>query len=148
MAIELLNRGANPNEKAHNGSTPLHLVMDKRKVRLNLVRSLLQNGADPEAKDDNNCNPLLDALHFQASNKIIDFLLKNGADVFVVTGEGRLTALHIVAQNDNTSVMKQLIEKGLAVDAQDKYGWTSLHEAAYRGHMKAAEVLIKNGKSL
>ena len=151
MTTELLKRGANPSEVGYNGATPLHLVMSKRKVCLDLVKKLLKKGADLEAKDDCDCTPLLDALHFHAANykEIVDLLLINGADVLAVDSIG-MTALHLTAETDsadNAYVMRQLIEKGVSVDAQDNSGWTPLHEAANSGSKAAAAVLIENGQS-
>ena len=146
MATELLKRGANPSEKGYNGATPLHLVMDKPKLHPVLVKKLLKEGADLEAKDDFEGTPLWDALYCHASEEIVNLLLRNGADAFVVNTD-RMTALHVTAQNDNTSVMQQLIEKGLSVNAQDRFNQTPLHLAAYCGNKDAAKVLIKNGQS-
>ena len=61
--------------------------------------------------------------------------------------EDRKTALHFAAQKDDKVVMRKMIERGLFLDAEDKNGWTPLHEAAYYGSKGAAGVLIEKGQS-
>ena len=146
MAIELLKRGADPNkEKGYNGSTPLHLAIAEDK--LELVKMLLEKGVHLETMNDNGCTPFLEAVKYGASEEIVDLLLEHGADVHTLA-EDRKTALHFAAQKGNVVMMRKMIERGLSVDAEDKDGWTPLHEAAYYGSKGAAEVLTENGQSL
>ena len=53
--------------------------------------------------------------------------------------------LHFAAQNDDEHAMRKMIARGVSVDAEDKDGWTPLHEAAYYGSGNAAQVLIEEG---
>ena len=144
MAIELLKRGADPRkETGYSGSTLLHLAITGDK--LDLVKLLLEKGAHLDAKDDYGFTPLLKAVEYGAPEEVIDLLLKHGANVHV-SAEDRKTALHFAAQKDDVKTMKQVIKKGLPVDAEDKDGWTPLHEAARYGSKGAAAVLTKKGQ--
>ena len=146
MAIELLKRGADPNEeRGTGGSTPLHLAILENKHQL--VKALLEKGAHLETKDDYGYTPLLKAVKYSASEEIVDLLLEYGADVYT-NEEDRKTALHFAAQKDDEVMMRKMIERGLFLDAEDKDGWTPLHEAAYYGSKGAAGVLIEKGQSL
>ena len=146
MVVELLKRGADPNEeRGTGGSTPLHLAIVENKDQL--VKALLEKGAHLETKNDYGYTPLLKAVKYGASEEIVDLILEHGADVHILA-EDRKTALHFAAQKGNVIMMRKMIERGLSVDAEDKDGWTPLHEAAYYGSKGAAEVLIENGQSL
>lgn len=146
MAVELLQRGAGPNnKKGYSGSTPLHLAVTEKK--LDLVRMLLEKGAHLETKDDYGNTPFLAAVRDGAPEDIIDLLLEHGAVVHTVA-EDRKTALHFAAQRGEENLMKQMIKKGLPVDAEDNVGWQPLHEAAQYGSKEAAAVLVKKGQSL
>ena len=143
MASELLKRGADPNEeRGTGGSTPLHLAIAEEKAEL--VRQILEKGASQETKDDYGYTPLLEAVKYGASEEIVDLLLEHGADVHTLT-EDRKTALHFAAQKNDEVMMRKMTERGLSVDAEDKDGWTPLHEAAYYGSKGAAGVLIEKG---
>ena len=144
MVTELLKRGADPNrEKGSGGSTPLHLAITGEK--LDLVKKLLQKDACLETKDAYGYTPLLTAVKNDTSGNIIDLLLEHGANVCAVT-EDRKTALHFVARKDMEKTMKLMIKRGLPVDAEDKVGWTPLHEAVHYGSKGAAAVLTRKGQ--
>jgi ankyrin repeat protein len=51
----LLNEGANPNHKTHQGKTLLHLAAEKGNIE---IAQLLLTGADPNVKDDEGLTPL------------------------------------------------------------------------------------------
>ena len=145
MAVELLQRGADPNkEKGFSGSTPLHLAVMEKNV--DLVRMLLEKGAHLETKDDDGSTPLLKAVKDGALEDIIDLLLEHGADVQAVA-EDRKTALHFAAQRGEENLMKSMIERGLSPNVEDKDGWRPLHEAAYYGSKDAVVYLAENGQS-
>ena len=107
---------------------------------------LLKRGANLETKDYYGYTSLLKAVKYGAPENIIDLLLEHNANVHSVT-EDRKTVLHLTAQKDDGVMMRKLIERDLSksVNAEDKDGWTPLHEAAYYGSEAAAMVLIGKG---
>ena len=147
MASELLKRGADPNrERGTNGSTPLHLAIAEE--NLNVVKMLLEKGACLETKDDCGCTPFLVAVKENENNDIFRHLLDHAkVNVDAVTDHQK-TALHLASRGYDEEIMTALIGKGLSVAAEDKDGWTPLHEASYHGSREAAEFLIENGQSL
>jgi ankyrin repeat protein len=40
-------------------------------------------------------------------------------------------------------MVKMLLDHGTAIEATDKYGWTSLHTAVYNSHNAIVEVLLQ-----
>ena len=107
---------------------------------------LLKRGANVEAKDDHGCTPFLKAVKHDAPECLLDLHLERSANAHAVADD-RKTALHFAAQKDKAKIIRQMINKGLSVNAVDKDGWTPLHEAAYYGSRDAVAVLIKNGQS-
>ena len=59
-----------------------------------------------------------------------------------------ITALHYAAANNATAVLQLLIEKGVDLEAVDKYGWTALHHAAAKNHTAVLQLLIEERADL
>ena len=97
LALRLLLVGANTNRKSHGHWSPLHLVARARGAfSLDLVETLLANGADPNARTAHgagNKTPLavaLEVLSVRPSRfpalEIIRALLRRGADIDSICG--------------------------------------------------------------
>jgi len=134
----LLAHGANPN--ASCGKSDYFAL--KRAVasdRLDVVRLLLQNGADINGVDDDGETPLIYASRLLRL-EIVRLLLRQGADVASQT-HGKLTALHrvVVSLSDirpdidekakeslsnGMQIVRLLGENGADLDAVSKYGDT------------------------
>jgi ankyrin repeat protein len=72
--------------------------------------------------------------------KIVDMLLKNGADPNV-REQGGYTPLHAAAQNGDLAVIRTLIYGGADMLARGDNGKTPLDLALEAGHMEAAKLL-------
>ena len=91
-----------------DGFTALHLAKSYEMVKL-----LIENGANVNAKDANGYTPL-HTLYQDA--KIMKLLLENGADINAKTINGH-TILHIAVANDDIDTVSSLLDSGLDVNA-------------------------------
>jgi ankyrin repeat protein len=77
---------------------------------------------------------------------IVEFLLKNGADVHLAARNAqRVTALHAGASRGGAEIVKMLLEGGADPDAKQERGFVPLHSAAANGNSVVVELLLKYG---
>ena len=112
-----------------------------RGVALELVRTLLKNGASPDSTDEFNVYALTRAIenrNFEMMNMLID----KGADLRSYVG---ITAMQCAVKEGLTQTVAFLIKKGADVNAIPARNETYLGIAVKRGELKMAELLIENG---
>ena len=141
-ARELLELGANVNEARSEEDSKTPLLVAASKGNADMVRLLLKNGADLDAKDDCDNN----ALHIACSKGHADVanrLIKAGCDVASIAGNGA-TALHLAARKGHDDVIDLLLEHGMNIESVDGKGATPLHAACSGGYEHVVLLLIKH----
>lgn len=83
----LLSGGADIHERNETGSTPLHLAVFSGSEEI--VRMLLDAGANPNAQDLKGVTPLNTARSFNGLEEISKILLGAGADPTLTDNEGK-----------------------------------------------------------
>lgn len=112
------------------------------------MRSLLENGANIDAKDI----PGRTVLHLAVSKRpmlaMVRFLLEIGAIANAEVKDGS-TVLHSLFEGGNSpeveSITELLLRNGVNIEVRDNIGRTSLLVAASRQVMKNVQFLIKEG---
>jgi ankyrin repeat protein len=191
LAGLLLDRGADPNLATADGLTPLYDVEDtewaevgwgpnpitfqEKVTYLNLMKALLEHGANPNAR-------LIKPLWFRPTSHNQEWVDKKGATAFwraaqssdvaamrvlksggadpnLATEEG-VTPLMVAAglgwgANATRNVpdswlaaVEYCVELGADVNAKDAYNYTALHGAAYRGDNEVVKFLVERGAQL
>jgi len=107
------------------------------------VKSLVEQGADVDAKDELGWAPLYWAAS-TGQTDVAEFLIAKGADVRARTTDED-TALHQAAQAGQAKLVELLIFKGADANAKDKRGNTPLHNAASAGRREVVGLLIAKG---
>jgi ankyrin repeat protein len=127
--------------KDAGGRTPLHWAC--RGVHFEMLKFLVEKGADVNAKDDDGITPL-HSLAAKAHSDGIAFLLAYKAEVNARSGF-RDTPLHYAAQSGNTDVVKFMLENGADPTARDNMRNTPLLYAIRGNSIEMAEYLISKG---
>jgi ankyrin repeat protein len=155
------------------GSTALHHAAGYGPI--GNLQSLINKGADVNAKNRRNSTPLHWAIHDEAKVRL---LLSKGANVNAKQVQGRtplylaamlgnsiptmrllltsgadpnlaslngLTPLMLAAARGNVEGMQLLIERGAAVNSKDGAGETALMAACINGNARAVQFLIEQG---
>ncbi|KAF7488247.1 26S proteasome non-ATPase regulatory subunit 10 [Sarcoptes scabiei] len=136
--------------------TPLHRACSNG--QFNLVKKLIEEGAEIDAKDEMQWTPMIiasSAGHFE----IVKYLIQKGAEINTTTVNGQ-TALHYAASKGWRNICQLLIESGAdqsirdrlkqtplhrALNSQDNIGNTPLHMACEDERETIVKILLQNG---
>lgn len=119
------------NVKNNEGQTPLCLVA---KCRYDLVKLLVENGADVNLQSDERISPLHWAVEFD-NEEIVEYLLSKGADINS-RDHSYETPLHWAAWTGHHKAARRLLAFGGNPLAENTGGFTPLDLAKRQGHQQ------------
>lgn len=125
---DLLEKGALINAKNAEGYTPLHIAAVLGTPKM--VQLLVLNGADTTVFEYLAWTPLYLAGDQGHRAATLAFLAA-GADVNLRCGDDEAPAIHAAAHHGHVDILRDVIEYGADMDAQDKDQETALRWAAF-----------------
>ena len=84
----------------------------------------------------------------RGDERVVDALLKHGANTNVADSRRGYTPLRLAGENGHLAILKKLIKHDAKLDTTDSFGDTALISASLRGHVEAVQVLIDAGADL
>ena len=127
-----------------SGNTALHYAVewDLKKAAL----SLIEKGANPEAKNANGETPLFSAVKTN-DPAMIALIVKGGSSIKARDNLGS-SPLHTAVRWDADASVRELVRLGIDVNAQNVAGKSALSEAALAGKLSIAKLLIDSGADI
>jgi Na+-transporting methylmalonyl-CoA/oxaloacetate decarboxylase gamma subunit len=115
--IALIAKGIDVNQANHRGETPL--VFASASGEGNMVKRLLQAGADPNVEFNKAGYTLLMDASFEGLTPVAHDLIKAKANINAVDNQGQ-SALHYAAKEGHRELIKLLIDRGADSSIADK----------------------------
>ena len=103
------------NQKNKGGATALHIA--SREGNLDIVKILIENGANPNLTDNEGYTPLMRAS-LSASPEVVEYLLKNGAKPGIFNSQNETVIIH-AASSKCDDCLNILIEDGKLIKTVD-----------------------------
>ncbi len=127
------------NDKKREGMTFLHVAVRRGKV--DLVKELLDKGADINAQNAEGNTPLHLAV-VQGDMEIAKLLLQKGAKYDQKNKKG-MTPLYGAVDKKNIPLVRILLQHGANSNGPVSGGFTPLHMAVSKGNQAIVELLVK-----
>ena len=124
------------------GVTPLHWAA--KNGSMEMVKILLESGADPNARDNKGCSVLICAAS-SGNLRMVKHLLSLDADADRADDEGS-TALSVAAEKGHQAVVQYMLEiYNCNPNKPDNDGGTPISWAAWNGHLGTVQILASHG---
>jgi len=146
-AQSALRNGADVNKMGYESPNRTPLMIAAEEGKENLVKLLVEYGADVNAKDHYGDTALMLAANAGHLN-VVEFLVEHGANVNAVAAGyiyAGSTALIYASEKGQVNVVKYLIKHGANINAKNKNGDTALSLAENNGHTEVARILREAG---
>jgi ankyrin repeat protein len=142
----LVENGVNLSAENSFGETPLHCAVSRRDANEEMVKFLLDSGADIFAASHYS-GRVLNAAAKDGTAFIVQLLLERGAVATYPEPDGT-TALHGAASQGSAETVRLLLKAGFDMEATDSWGNTPLHSAVYSRKAKKVEELLQWGANV
>ena len=124
------------------GETALHYAASIG-VREPVVKLLLKQGADIEAKDNQGWTPLFIAAKKKRED-MVKFLLTRGANIQATEKSGKTILHQLVKDKAPISLINRFVSNGIHLDSKDESGETALHLAVGTRQKDVVTLLLEN----
>ena len=115
--------------------------------RPEIVKRLLERGADPFIEGDNRLTPLHSAAR-RGFTEICRLLLRDSRSKAAAENEKRASPFHLACLSGNLETCELFLAHGADVVMKSVTQHTPLHFAAWQGNENICEFLIETGNSL
>lgn len=122
--------------------TALHLAIFNEHIEL--IKLLIEKGADANVRDGDGVTQLLKAMRGNFDFELIELFIKHGADITVADQEG-VNSVHLACMKSDSRFFEYFITFAPNLTTRTCNGSTALHYAAQRGNILAVKTLLDHG---
>lgn len=145
----LLKHGIDINTQSKDSTTPLYYSLGYvgQKTNINLVKFLLEKGANPNIEHKNGHYP----IHAAINSKDIDVLqlfIKNNEDANKTGASGMTPLYFAVNYIGDVGIIDYLLEQGALTNTPVKRGCTPIYAATQKGRLDIIKTLIDKGANI
>jgi pectate lyase len=118
---------------------------------LDLVKTLIENGAEVDGREDSFFRTALHRAAMSGHKDVVEFLLSKGAQIDPWNGFPGGTPLDYAAEKGHKEIVEMLIARGADVNAKRTgypQGDTPIHSAVRAGHKDIVELLIAKSANI
>ena len=139
----------NINEPYVKGAKTTYLMKAAAFIQdINIIKLLVEKGADITLQDKNGYNALHHATTFNTLEVVTFFVYEKGMNVNTET-KNKETPLHLaITNNTDKRIVPYLIERGTSVNAKDMAGVTPLMKALNYFKVDFVKLLLEKGASV
>lgn len=141
----VLEKGADVNER----TTPIQVTalgIAASGDHLEIVRELLNHGADPNIKFDRDTTAIMGACSV-GNLEMVQLLVEKGASIYDRDNKN-ITILHRAVDSANVKLIEYLIKLGLYINITDGEGYTPLYQAIWNNDTTTIKYLLLNKASV
>jgi hypothetical protein len=145
MVKKCLDRGANVNVKGTDGKTALIISIERKEI--DLIRILINSGADVNLADNNGVSPLIYALLINPIDiRILNRLLEAGADVNLADNNGVSPLIYALLINPiDIRIVNMLLERNADPNTRDNLGISVYEYAQSTNNDDIVELIVDSG---
>jgi ankyrin repeat protein len=132
------------NARNNNGDTPLHYLMQRRDVPLELLEAFVANGANVNAENKWSLRPLQSACSW-SKPELVTILLESGISDVDDPDDFGTTALHTAALAGSSACVQLLLKHKADINRTGNHGRSALHFAAWNGYVDTINTLLEQG---
>jgi ankyrin repeat protein len=129
-----------------NGETILHAACFVG--NLQVVKALMDHGADPNATDHDGFTPLHTLMEglggSENTEEVLSFMLSKSANLHKKNLSGK-TILHIACEKGETGWAEKILDQGADVNVRDNEGNSPLHLISDQNPQAMVELLLQHG---
>ncbi|KAL9606433.1 MAG: hypothetical protein Q9179_000399 [Wetmoreana sp. 5 TL-2023] len=118
------NNRASIYSRDDDGESPMHKLLSRTNIPLDILKAFIARGADPNAEDKDSERPLYEAAVY-GEIEAIKLIIDKVTDVDDDNRWGR-TALHAAARGGHKETVEILLQRGADVTKEDDHGRTPL----------------------
>ncbi|XP_024521036.1 ankyrin repeat and protein kinase domain-containing protein 1-like [Selaginella moellendorffii] len=142
----LAQSGADVSARTVDGKTALHLAATQGN-NVAIAKLLIKCGADRGAVDWNGRTAYDEAVELGQESLFALLQVPGNVASPAPVGDDLEELLRNAAWSGDLRGVRRCLKRGAAVNACDRYGWTALHCAAFKGHAEIVKRLLESCQS-